>query len=402
MRTDYAVIAIGASVLLGVLFGAVLALDDGAPADDLTVEWVGDIQTAYGQNHHQVAVATVGEAPVIAAPVNDLDDVDFCGIAAYDADGQVRWHAPLSVDACNPHAIGDVGVADRADGESPAFLAITAERVVAAFDGDDGERTLERPVDSIGYSAPAVADVTGDGIEEIVAVDFEGSVHVVRPDGSLVWDRDLDGRTWADPIVTDVTGDGETEIAVAHGFGHVTVLDREGSVLWQVDLDRPITAWTAIERDAGVDLVAATRADTVLALDPEGRTRWSTSVEGATSVGDPDGTRVYVGDGTGTVSALDLEDGSIEWRRTIVEDVRVEAPAIGDVTGDGSPELVAVARDGTVSVLEPATGDELARHELDDPIYVSPTLADVTGDGADDVVLLFGDGRVALLAVPDG
>ena len=75
-------------------------------------------------------------------------------------------------------------------------------------------------------------------------------------------------------------------------------------------------------------------------------------------------------------------------------------PSLGDVDGDGAPEVVAVTNDGLVSVVDPASGDILATYERegDVPIWTHPTLADTDGDGTAEIYVAYGDGRIASLA----
>jgi hypothetical protein len=65
------------------------------------------------------------------------------------------------------------------------------------------------------------------------------------------------------------------------------------------------------------------------------------------------------------------------------------SPALGDVTGDGTPDVVIGSMDGWVRVLDAATGAE-QRAVLVDPgamIQATPTLVDVDGDPALEVVI---------------
>lgn len=85
------------------------------------------------------------------------------------------------------------------------------------------------------YSSPAVADLDGDGIPEVIASAY--SIVVLSGDtGALRWrvasghDRsepgaDSEGRTWPGIAVADVDGDGLLEIVTAHSGGWASVYD---------------------------------------------------------------------------------------------------------------------------------------------------------------------------------
>jgi len=74
--------------------------------------------------------------------------------------------------------------------------------------------------------------------------------------------------------------------------------------------------------------------------------------------------------------SLDAESGQTEWRTrpTNVDVQMLPPPAVGDVDGDGSPGFVAPANDGTVSLVDPTTGEVTATYEREVPIYTHPTM----------------------------
>ncbi len=88
------------------------------------------------------------------------------------------------------------------------------------------------------YSAPAVADLDGDGTFEVIASAY--SIVVLDGEtGALEWrmpsghDRSQPGasnvgRTWPGIAVADLDDDGDLEIATAHGAGWVSVYDHQG------------------------------------------------------------------------------------------------------------------------------------------------------------------------------
>jgi hypothetical protein len=92
-----------------------------------------------------------------------------------------------------------------------------------------------------------LADITGDGLQEIVVATNNGHVLVYRHDGSLVWQKDIgpafgmaagQQRIASSPAVADVDGDGKMEVVVGAGTIHrsictqggVIVLEHNGSI----------------------------------------------------------------------------------------------------------------------------------------------------------------------------
>jgi hypothetical protein len=74
-------------------------------------------------------------------------------------------------------------------------------------------------------------------------------------------------------------------------------------------------------------------------------------------------------------------------------------PSLGDLTGDGRAELVAVSNDGRVALVDPADGEMLDEYRRNGSVFARPTLADTDGDGRDEVYVVYGDGVVVSLVV---
>jgi uncharacterized repeat protein (TIGR01451 family) len=88
------------------------------------------------------------------------------------------------------------------------------------------------------YSSPAVADLDGDGMAEVIGSAYS-IVVLDGTTGELEWrmasghdrgepDADSVGRTWPGIVIADVDGDSESEIVTAHGGGYVSLYDHEG------------------------------------------------------------------------------------------------------------------------------------------------------------------------------
>lgn len=88
------------------------------------------------------------------------------------------------------------------------------------------------------YSSVAVADLDGDGTQEVIGSAYS-IVVLDGEDGELQWrvnsghdqsnsDGDNVGRTWPGIVVTDLENDGDLEIVSAHGGGYLSVYDHSG------------------------------------------------------------------------------------------------------------------------------------------------------------------------------
>ncbi len=288
------------------------------------------------------------------------------------------------------------------------------------------DRAVRRPRDlgTSGEASPTLADVDGDRRDDIVLATSGGDVHVL--DGRRL--RDLEG--WprhgrraphsraaarrigpvrsgflATPAVGDVSGDGRPDVVAAGIDGRVYAWSRRGRRLrgfpYRIDLRGP----GHDERTTKLD--AAIYASPALAdLDGDGRLD---IVFGAADQ------HIYAIDGRGR----DLPGWPVLARDTPEGDFTkiLSSPAIGDLDGDGRPDVVegtgevygstpdtrgrVYAFDGEGRRLPgwPIAPPALAADAIPlagEGTPMSPVLADVDGDGRDEVAIAAFTGSLEL------
>jgi outer membrane protein assembly factor BamB len=211
---------------------------------------------------------------------------------------------------------------------------------------------------------------------------------------TTVWDR---------PVVRDIDADGDPEVLLGTWGGPV-VLGAGGDLEWHADGAAAHTTAVQADDDAALEVVTA-GTDGLRAYDgATGDLEWERELRGsrvrvAADV-DGDGTvAAFVGRTDGTALAVDAATGETLWTTTLgTGETAAVAPVLGDVDGDGSGELLTATGGGTVAVLAPEDGAELAAYERSVPVWTTPTPADLDDDGADEVLVRYGDGRVVALA----
>ncbi len=84
------------------------------------------------------------------------------------------------------------------------------------------------------YSSPAVVDLNGDGVNEVIASAYslwalDGAT------GKLLWrSGSTSNRTWPGVVIADLERDGVNEIITAQSGGWVSVYKLDGSLKWPI------------------------------------------------------------------------------------------------------------------------------------------------------------------------
>ncbi len=329
-----------------------------------------------------------------AATTGDVDGDGAVDVVAGFQNGHLyAWHADGSrfLDVATPGGGAvrstPVLVDLNRDGKLD-LLGSNAAGWVFAFDGR-GHRLFAQQVSSYHglnavFAAPVAADVTGDGVPEIVAVSWDHSV----------WVWDLGGHTkpgfplfvadtlWASPAIADLNGDGRRDIVLAYdcdgasgsrcagsgGGGLVSAISGTGATLpgWP-HLVAGQSVWSS---PAVADVNGDGKLDVVV------------------------GTGLFKPDPAGAqVNAFDASGHTLRGWPARTSHRVFASPAVGDLDGDGKPEI-SVMDDHNLLYLFDGTGHRLPgwpvcgnnTGQCNGTAHASTVLADVNADGHADVV----------------
>ena len=274
--------------------------------------------------------------------------------------------------------------------------------MLRAVSGDGSGELWSVSPSGVGiYSAPAAADIDGDGMVEVIIARTNNTFLTYEHDGTLKWaSESAPGNHWAAngdaPHIADLDHNGDPEIIVGN-----TIFDNEGRFLAagthgyaQSTYDGSMPTTADIDGDGFEDLVGG---DAVYRLD--GTDLWYNGLEvGYPAVadfdldGEPDivvagETNVRIDDHEGNVLVPTVEIPS-----TVGESWGESwggPPVVADFDGDGAPE-VGVASwdnftvfDSDLSILWSVTTQDLSSG------MTSATAFDFDGDGSAEVV--YGD-----------
>ena len=250
------------AVAMGALDGKLYALDAATGADEpgWPVQTTNAINSSpaavdvVGDGHSRVFVGSGQAAATVAGACSGG------GVYAFEPSGATRWHNVGSDPDCanqafhSSFAIGDTtgsGMPDANIGalglQSPSYNAIS------------GVMNAGWPfyTDDTVFSSPALADVNGDGVADIVIggdstpggpVDFRGGMmRAIDGHGHLLWEFNVDEQVRSSPAIGDIDGSGRPSIVFgtgnfwqqnggAHDSTSLFALDTGGHLRWRHDL----------------------------------------------------------------------------------------------------------------------------------------------------------------------
>ncbi len=343
---------------------------------------------------------------------------------------------------------------------------------LVALHGDGSGVLWELPFASLGYAAsPALGDLDGDGSPEIVvAKEYSHSMMGVgdytivayRADSSLMWESahftgdDFDYAAAAN--ISDMDHDGLPEIVAGRvilnydgttrgigewgrgsfgagpNIGGFTMDEGSASVVADLDLDGVEEVivgnamyapdghaiWFDLSQDDGYPAIANLDDDpegefivssynTVRAVDTDGTIMWgprtiaAANIMSVAAIGDVDGDGepeilVAGGDELLCLSA----DNQVEWSVTVTDETGATGASIFDFEGDGIPEVVyidevqMIALDGQTGAIK-----FYSDQHISDTMYDYPVIADVDADGHAEIVVAHANGNAALSVYGD-
>ncbi len=299
-----------------------------------------------------------GVPEIIAASWNDST------VAVWHANGVMMpgWPRKGSAPFWSTPAVGDID----GDGSPEIVVGSNTNKLYAwhvngaPLRGASG--VLFVPQGTV-ISSPAIADLNGDGVREIVFGTSAGHVYAIHADSSTVWDVSMSGLASSSPAIGNIIPGGGLEVVISCANDSVYVLTASGQRApgWPRPLELtpgngrvPSPALAPLLAPLGdprLDVIACGTDGHVMAWDPLGNvlpgfsslTLGGAATEASPAVADLDGDgsleiligaedrRLYAFHNDGTaVSGFPIEIGA-EARGT---------PAIWDLDHDGATDIV--------------------------------------------------------------
>lgn len=253
-------------------------------------------------------------------------------------------------------------------------------------------------------SSPILADIDGDGQQEIIvgttaeqctAARCSSTAHmklvVMNPDGSVQWSVDTGAPIRSSPGVGDIDGDGDMEVVVTVGGdvynvdhqGGAIAYDHEGNQLWRYVTqdhfpqdgyaDGVFSSATLcdVDGDGNLEIAFGAWDQRVYLLDHTGQLLWQNIPNGWPGPGYYNADTIW-----STAACADLD-------RDRFQEIIIGA----DITGGGFlPDGTATQNGGFLYIFD-KDGHVLVRRHLPEALYSSPAVGDLDGDGDLEIVV---------------
>jgi hypothetical protein len=388
-----------------------------APAGSFTPEvqwaWAGE-----GDADQSIVI------PLVANLTDDNDDgvIDLCDVpdvvvtvfAEYGvfegrvalldgASGSVHWVSDATVDATVTPALGDIdgdGVAEivTVSHASHAVMALSADGVVL-WEGANW------PAEEALGGAIALADVDNDGDVEIIAgrllLDHQGQV--LQNFDAGAGDIYFGGNA---SLPADLDDDGDLEIVLGQAAYH-----HDGTPLYVAENVEPGMFVVADIDDDGLPEVVHTNIDGINTFEHDGTITFLGARPGGAGQGvsnwiRPGAVHDFDGDmvseyaqGAGA-SLLVLEgDMSIVWAAAVVDETGAAGATAFDFLGDGSPEAM-YADEHSLFVYDGAGAALLQVPRSSGTGYEYPIVVDVDNDGSAEILVVSNEGWMGAQTAP--
>lgn len=318
------------------------------------------------------------EVCFVDAPEPEVLDPRTCdsfGISSFEP--VIEWEAGSNESSRATVAVGDLdgdGMPEIVANFTPGFGLFQKGHLVC-LSGTGQERWRNEEADLGFASSPAIGDLDGDGVPEIVGVRAKGSQFALNQgdytvvawnaQGVELWESAPYSHLHFDyasgPALSDMDHDGRVEVVagrvILDADGTERGVGEHGHGSYGVALnisEASLPAITDLNLDGVEEVVVG---DAV--YSPDGETLWHDPTQDDGMIGianlDDDAYGEFVASSWNTVRAVDT-DGSILWGPIELPGANILSPAaIADLDGDGYPEVVvaggnqirAIHHDGT-------------------------------------------------------
>ena len=337
------------------------------------------------------------------------------GTAIYIAELEVWGNRPgLEIDyetlrkrAVPVHTFKAVSLADLDGDGTDEIIAGSTNGKVCVLNGE-GE-TLWKIETGGAVNSVATVDFNGDGKPAVVAGSMGATATAISPAGEKLWTFEAPYYKRAAHVrvvfPADLNGDGKQVAIIGADNWHFYAIDRDGEELWRYESVHGSTCGAAadVDGDGKDEVVAGTEYYWWHVVKPDGERLFSYSTRGgphanaATTANlDGDNTRCVIFAGADANVHAIGPDGKLRWLFNTGDEVT--AVAAMDINGDGRDEILAASMSFNVYAID-ATGKMIWRQDVGSAVT---SLISVPAPEGPRVLIGCKDGGLCLFDAGDG
>ncbi|NIR52495.1 FHA domain-containing protein, partial [candidate division KSB1 bacterium] len=332
-----------------------------------------------------------------------------------------------------------VTVADLNNDRKSDIIVVSNDSRLRAIDGNWGIEIWRSPILAGSLIGPPVVDdFNGDGLNDLAISSSTNAVYLGYSSlRNSRWIKlDLDAQIRGIASAGDITLDGIPEVIIGTDTGKIVFIDGTNEKIWgEININEELNKATGrfnqnnqirhpvgygdLNGDGTPDLLVSTIQGNIIALDGSNLERlwydWSDASpdtespsEGGTALGDLDG------DGLPDVVSI-FPDGELKalkgtgqardhkmliWRKPVRGPDRfVGKPALADLNKNGTQDVIVANNTGALHILEGATGELLWREKgVWKPVIGSALVGDLDNNHTLDIIVLKATGKFYKLA----
>jgi hypothetical protein len=300
------------------------------------------------------------------------------------ATGALHFKVEAAVDHTVTPAIGDI------DGDGlPEIVAAVVGGAPIAFEHDGTTKWQSNTGWSAAYSgALALADLDNDGDVEIIAGN-----QLYDHNGAHLWTAPQPAGNWSASAAADLDNDGDLEVVLGHAAYH-----HDGSLYYQAaiqpgypsiaDLDNDGLPEVLVSNQSGLSMLEHDGTIKYKDLRPTGDPSGSTTWLRPSTVHDFDGDELAEFAVSSANNYTVYEgDATIVWKATVSDQSGIAAGTAFDFLGDGIAEAM-YADENFMFVFDGSGAELLKTPRTSGTLSEYPIVADIDNDGSAEIVVV--------------
>ncbi len=235
---------------------------------------------------------------------------------------------------------------------------------------------------------------------DIVVGGDAGKLYRINAKGAIVFQYDLNDPVGCNPAVGDLDGDGQSEIVIASASGVIHCISAQGKEKWHFSANSPIgytLVLADVDQDKKLEVLASSRSGWLFCLKAYGSLLWkfkSDPQAGPPAVGDLNGDgfpEIVYGTDLQKIYCLDHK-GAYLWHIELDGFFGRSLPLIADIDNNGTAEILItrseVCPNSAVIAIDGMKGKVLWESPTTMHGYGPLAVADIDKDGKPDILVV--------------